>query len=446
MHECLSVQDWIKAWGDPEREGRQLAACPRCSPDRSDPRRWAQSIEDCPECKAALEATPIQPDEVLDCPRCMESFDRLHRILDDLEHFDPSVATEALRADAMLRSLTRLWVLEQLARVTDDLSYQQWGLCQRLLYEARELWCQEPELANDRATVALAVAQLLDGRSYHPQWVNDLRAKAHAYLGNTFRILGHFDQAEQEFLQAELYLRRGVESGQARARVFSLKVSLLVDQSRCEEAEALLDRIEAYYESTHQDTELARTQLQRAKVLEDRGAYDKAAEECAKASSNLAPRTHPRLSLLARQNAVHYLLHAGEVERARKLFDRLPRTEERMVALRREWMEADLLRAEGELILSMQAYQNARRGYREEGLYYATALLALDEAETACLLGDLDDMAAMVEEASILLVKAAARHEALAVIRLLLRTIEGQTVTRATVAKARQRIGALKPS
>ncbi|MFW6175376.1 MAG: hypothetical protein ACOC7L_01000 [Acidobacteriota bacterium] len=96
--------------------------------------------------------------------------------------------------------------------------------------------------------------------------------------------------------------------------------------------------------------------------------------------------------------------------------------------------------------LSPDMDPNGLHAPREEGIHYATALIALDEAETACLLGNLDHMAAMVEEASILLVKAAAKHEALAVIRLPLRTIEGQTVTRATLAQARQRIAALKPS
>ncbi len=446
MHECLSIQDWIKAWGDPEHEGRQLASCPRCSEARWSLEEWLAAVESCPECKAALDATPVEPDEVLECPRCMEAFEKLHRILEELEHFDPVVASEALRAEELLSKLVRLPVAQQLARVTDDIAYQQLGLCQRLLYEAREQWSNKPELAHERATVAVVIADRLEGASYHPLWVNDLRAKAHAYLANTYRIVGDFSQAELEFLLAERSLRRGVDSGHCRARVFSLKVSLLIDQARCEEAEALLDRIEVFYEVTDQRSEVARTQLQRAMVLASRDAYEEAAEECAKASSNLAPRRHPRLSLLARQNAVHYLVHADQVERARALFDRLPPAEERMVALRRKWLEADLLRAEGRLMLAQEVYQAVRQGYAEEGLFYAMALVALDEAQTAFELGDIEEMTAMAEEASILLVKAAAKHEVLAVIRVVLTAIERQTITQATLAAARRQIAALRPS
>jgi tetratricopeptide (TPR) repeat protein len=376
----------------------------------------------------------------------MEAFEKLHQILDELEHFEPAVASEALRAEELVSKLVRLPLAKQLARVTDDIAYQQWGLCQRLLYEAEQQWSNEPELAHERATVAVEIADRLDGVSYHPLWVNDLRSKAHAYLANTCRIVGDFSRAEREFLLAERYLRRGVGSGRCRARVFSLKVSLLIDQGRCEEAEALLDRIEAFYEATDQRTESARTQLKRAMVLASRDAYEEAAEECAKACSNLDPRREPRLSVLARQNAVHYLVHAFQVARARALFDALPATDERMVALRRRWLEADLLRAEGRLTLAREAYQDVRQGYGGEGLVYAMALVALDEAQTAFELEDMDEVTAMIEEASILLVRAAAKHEALAVIRIVLRAIERQTLTQATLVAARRQIAALQPS
>lgn len=446
MHECLDLQGWIKVWSEPEAEGRQLATCQRCAHYRRDLEAWLAAVQKCPECREAVEGIPIDRDEVLNCPRCMDAFAKLHEILEELEHFEPGVASEVLAAEELFGKLAKLEVAERLARVTDDLRYQQWGLCQRLLAASRDAWCDDPEAANDHTTVAVAVADLLDPTTYHPQWVSDLRAKAHAYLANTHRILAEFHRAEREFLTAEHHLRRGVRSGRCQAQVFSLKASLLVDQERFVEAGALLEKVEAYYSRAEELRELARTQLQQAMVASGQGDYRGAADQCARASSNLDPRQDRRLSILARQNAVHFLTLAGDTERARGLFDALPPAEDRQTELRRKWVEGNLLRDEGQLTLAIDAYGEARRGYWEDGRFYLMALVALEEALTAFDLGDADEMVAMVEEASILLVKAAAKHQALAVLRVLMAAIERGAVDRAMLVAVTRRVEAFKPS
>ncbi|HSL83639.1 MAG TPA: hypothetical protein VLF66_12765, partial [Thermoanaerobaculia bacterium] len=339
-----------------------------------------------------------------------------------------------------------LEVPEQLVRVREDLRYRRWGLAQRLLGEAREAWSDDPELANDRATVAVAVAGLLDPAAYHPRWVADLRAKAHAYLANTHRILDDFAEAEREFLRAEHHLRRGAGSGRCQAQVFSLKASLLVDQQRFVEAGSLLERVEAYYRRAGEDRELARTRLQQAMVASGQGDFRGAADQCIDASSSLNPRQDRRLFVLARQNAVNLLTLAGDAEPARELFDALPPAPDRHLALRRQWVEGNLLRAEGELFPAMDAYEEARRAYREVGQHYLSALVALEQALTAFELGDAAEMAAMVDEASILLVKGAAKQEALAVVRVLMAAIERGLVDRALLVAVAERVAAFKPS
>lgn len=120
--------------------------------------------------------------------------------------------------------------------------------------------------------------------------------------------------------------------------------------------------------------------------------------------------------------------------------------EDRQTELRRNWVEGNLLRDEGQLTLAVDAYAEARRGYWEDGRFYLMALVALEEALTAFDLGDADEMAAMVEEASILLVKAAAKHQALAVLRVLMAAIERGTVDRAMLVAVARRVEAFKPS
>lgn len=446
MHHCLSVHDWIKAWGHPEKEDHRLATCSRCTPYRHDLAEWHAAVQKCPECRAVLEAVPFVADEVVNCTRCMDSFAKLHEILDELEHYDPAVASEAWTAEELFGKLVRLAVTDQVVRVTGDARHWQWGLTQRFLHDSRRHWCTDPELANHRAAVAVTLAGLLDSTTYHPEWVADLRAKAHAYLANTHRILAEFPSAEREFLAAENHLRRGVGSGRCQAEVFSLKASLLVDQGRYVEAGALLDVVEGYYRRAGEGRALARALLQRAMVAAGEEDFEGAAEECGKAAASLEPERDARLATLARQNAVHYLVQAGDVERARELFDVLPPSEGRSMALRRKWVEGDLLRAEGRYRQALDAYQEARRGYGADGRHYYMALIALEEALIAFDLGDATEVGTMAEEASILLVKAAAKHQALAVIRVLLSAIERGTVDRATLVTAARRVAALKPS
>ncbi|HSL83743.1 MAG TPA: hypothetical protein VLF66_13290 [Thermoanaerobaculia bacterium] len=72
--------------------------------------------------------------------------------------------------------------------------------------------------------------------------------------------------------------------------------------------------------------------------------------------------------------------------------------------------------------------------------------MALELALTAFELGDTAEMAAMVDEASILLVQGAAKQEALAVVRVLMAAIERGAVDRALLAAVAQRVAASKPS
>lgn len=416
MHDCLSAQDWIKAWGESGSDDRPFEA-----------------------------GLPVG-DEAIDCPRCMEELDRVYALVDDLEHFDPAITPEVLAADELYAKLAHLTAAERLARVTEDPRYRQWGLVQRLLRESRERWRSDVEAAREHARVAVAVADLLDPEAYHPQWVADLRAKAYAYLANTFRVLGDFPRAEREFLLAEHHLRRGVGSGRCRSEVFSLKASLLVDEERYVEAGALLEGVAAYYREAEDLRALARTRLQIAMVAAGQEEFRRAAAICDEACAALDPEADRSLVALAQQNAVSYLVRAGEVLRARRLFGRLPPAEGRSMALRRKWVEGDLLYAEGRLTEALDAYRSARQGYAEEGRHYYMALIALDEALVAFDLGETAEMTARAEEASVLLVKAAATHQALAALRVLLAAIERGAVDRALLAGVARRVAALKPS
>lgn len=445
MHDCLTVRDWIQRLSDPETESHRLADCPWCWPLRKDVTAWIGAVAACDDCRGVLESPSLSA-QTLRCPSCLESLRRLHEAVEGLEHFDPAVAPELLSAEELSTKLGGLPLAARIARVTDDLRYQQWGLAQRLLSDSRALWLSDPERGHEHAVVAAAVADLLDATTYNPRWVADLRAKAHAYLANTHRILAAFREAEREFLTAETCVSSGTGLGRARATVFSLKASLLLDQRRYVEAGLLLEFVMAHHAAAAEDEAMARTCLKLAMVEEGREDFAAAAALCARAQAHLDPERDRRLWVLALQNTVEFTLAGGHRTRARALFDALPPAFDRSMELRRAWIEGNLYRAEGAFGAARIAYATARGGMVEDGRHYLAALVSLEEAALALDEGNSFDALAMAQEASILLVRGAARQEALATLRVLLTALERGVADQTLVLTLLRKIAALQPS
>ena len=200
MHEHWSVPRWIAALSEQEEEARDLGSgCPRARELwEQDLGAWMEHAPRCPCCRRTATALELVPDEILDCRECRSSLEVVYDMVDELEHFDPVVALELPRAEAMVEELSPLPLYAQIEKVIEDLPYRQWGVCQRLLSDAKQAWLNDPRLAHDRAVLAVVVAERLLEADYDALWIADLQAKAHAYLANALRILGRFQSAERE--------------------------------------------------------------------------------------------------------------------------------------------------------------------------------------------------------------------------------------------------------
>ena len=106
---------------------------------------------------------------------------------------------EARELFAILRDLP---FEDQLARVMEDESFQTWGLCQFLVKRSLEAAFEDASRAVNYAELAVKISQNLED-TYDPHWVLDLRARAHAHLGNARRVLGEIRSAEMAFRDAE---------------------------------------------------------------------------------------------------------------------------------------------------------------------------------------------------------------------------------------------------
>src|SRR5436305_1633578 len=175
----------------------------------------------------------ILPHLLARCETCTALVEEIRRLQRQIGHWDEMVAVhESREAPERVARLVGLPLEEQLQMAEEEEGLQAWGVCDLLLQKSREAVCAEPQRAVDFALLAVRLSAHL-GDAYDPEWVLDLRARAHAHLANGLRVLGELRSAEEAFRQADALLGRSL-SGNARveAEILSFKASLRRAQRR----------------------------------------------------------------------------------------------------------------------------------------------------------------------------------------------------------------------
>jgi tetratricopeptide (TPR) repeat protein len=249
---------------------------------------------------------------------------------------------------------------------------------------------------------------------------------------------------------AESWVERGLGRGRAEATVLSLKASLLLDEYRHLEAESLLERVERYHRQARQPVKEAKALLKLAMVSHARERPREAVQRVERALDVLDLEEDPLLHTVARHNLVAFLLECNELPQARAVFDDLPETEDRLLRLRRSWLEGNLLRAEGDLDGAAERYDATRVGYLAPDLggplHYNVALVSLDLAMVAAEQKRHDAVRELARDAVVLLTRAGAPQEAFAAMRLLVDTLETKAVTVAFIRRIARRVARLRPA
>lgn len=408
---------------------------------------WMAALADCGDSTGACESVEdsLTPERV-GCSDCMTTYEELDRVVEQAAHFDPMVAIEWWQAGEQIEALRPLTLAERLATIETDDSFLTWGLCRRLLQVSYEARLEDPNAGLEAATVAVAIADRLDDERYHSQWVADLRAVAHAYLANAWRVLGRYPEAEREFRASEGHLAHGVGGGKAENECVTLEASLFIDQRRYSEAEALLNRVESFYRR-HDDREaLVRVLLKSAKNLCNEGRLPEAIEVSEEATRLASSLANPGLRFLAEQNVVMYVLESDQVARARAIFEALPEPPTPKLAVQRLWVQGELLREEGRLDEAWQAFKTVQKAFQDAEMHYDVAILAVDLAVVALMKGESAQVGRLVEEMNALLTRAAAPFEAFVVLQLLLASVEQDALSVAYMREVAKKLQSLRPA
>jgi tetratricopeptide (TPR) repeat protein len=317
------------------------------------------------------------------CPECRRQNDEILRLQKESGHWDEKVALHEWRqAPELLALLEGLSIDEQLARVTEDETFQTWGFCQLLLKESLEAAFEDAGRAINFAELAIRVSQTL-GEVYDLNWVLDLRARAYAYLGNSQRVLGELRSAEAAFRDAENLLAQSTTGNDlARAEVIYLKSSLLRAQRRLGEAMALVEQALALYQEQNDAEGVGDAFLKKAKILEEQGDISGAIEALRRSIGLAVP--HSRRDRYARHNLVLCLAQAGRYEEADRLLAEIRETFARggqpLDLLRLHWAEGKVALGMGRLPEAEAAFREVQEDFLARSMGYDAALVSLDLA------------------------------------------------------------------
>lgn len=319
------------------------------------------------------------------CPSCRESHRELQRLQEESGHWDEVVAVEETReAPDLLGRLEGLPYAEQVRQVEEDEDFHSWGFCRLLLTRSLTETSDDPARAVDLANLAVRVSAHLD-ESYDPHWVLDLRAQAHAYLGNARRVLGELHSADDAFLKAgELLARSMTGTPRIEAEILDLKGSLRRAQRQLGEALHLADQALELYRSSADPQGVAITLLKKAKILEEMGELDQAVDLLAAAPAEIAQAGDPRLGMVARHNLVTCLASAGRFEEAEALLpevrDLATQFAQPLDSVRVRWTEGRVALGRGRTAEAEIAFREVQQEFLDRRMGYDAALVSLDLA------------------------------------------------------------------
>ncbi len=312
----------------------------------------------------------------------------IRRLLDD---YRSEVGTHRHRLTGERTAASELWrqiePLPQEGRrllIWEDARFQSWGFHELLLDRARQETLEIPQRVEDLLRLALDVAELLDGEEYGPGSVEAAKARTWTWLGNAFRVLGDFRQAESAFQTAELFLSRSWLDPLDEALLLELKAPLRRVQRRFDEALELLESAIAIYREVNEPHLQGRALMMKGVVLQYKGDCQEAADCFRDSLFLLDGSREPRLAGMTRYNLISCLQEAGRSAEAAALIPEARRIMEQVGTRsdqgRLRWTEGRVAASLGRYEEAAETFHELREAFLEDGIAFDAALVSLDLA------------------------------------------------------------------
>lgn len=306
------------------------------------------------------------------------------RIVTLLEQRMSELRREREDAPGLLAELLERPAAERSALIRSGGQLGTFGVCELLIEKSFEEGFRDPERALALAELAAEAAGGLDSARYGRSVVQDVRARAWAYLGNARRIASDLPGADQALSFAESLLQQGSADPLEEARLLDLRASLLSDQGWFEQAAELLDSVIAIYEELRDAHRQGRALIGQGLFLSYAGLAEQAVERLAEGLSRIDWEEEPRLVLMARHNLAWALNDSGRPEEASRLLDRFRHTygtfPDPWTGLRLVWLEGRIAARLDRDEEAERAFREVRSRFLEKGLCYDASMVTLDLA------------------------------------------------------------------
>jgi tetratricopeptide (TPR) repeat protein len=394
---------------------------------------------------------------LIQCASCRERLLRLPRpgtggsrytALDYGEAFDAAARTLCGQAAALacerdsaieqVGELTAAQPAEREAMLREE-RYQTWGVFELLVDRAQETSVADPVWAQELAVLALSLSERLSPALYRPELVEDLRARAWAYLGNARRLTSDLRGAAEAFAAAEERLRKGTGDPVERAIVLDRRASLERDLRHFGEARATLERAVSIFLRTGESHRAGRSLINLSLVHSYAGEVEESIDALYRSLSLIDPEQEPRTVLCARHNLAGYLAEAGRSEEAlhlyrssRSLYRAFP---DAWTQNRRKWLKGRINHGLGRRRAAEAFLTAARDGFLAEGIPYDTALVSLDLALLYAEQGRSAELKRLAAGMVPLFASCHIHREALAALAFLQHAVETETASREVVCR-----------
>lgn len=308
--------------------------------------------------------------------------------------------------------------------------FHTWGLCELLLRRSREQNFYHAALGEGLALATVELLDRLDATYYGNEALEDLRARAWAFVANSRRIKADLRGAEEAFALAFAYLKRGTHEPMDRAIILDLKASLLRAQRRFGKALHLLHRASRIFLELGERHRAGRVLVKMSTVHHYAGEPERAIPLLYQALDLIDASREPRLLLVAWHNLIDDLAETGQFMEAQKLAAKARpfyvQFHQPWALNPRKWVEGKIARGLGQQKQAEALFVAARDGFLAEGAAYDTALVSLDLASLYAGQGRMAELKRLAEEVVPIFSSRLIHREALAALSYWRQAVEAE--------------------
>lgn len=401
-------------------------------------RKLLEHLVDCPHCKARLCSLPDPPVEgrpkrsakVLGWGKSSEYDVSLERSARDLRSREAVLRKERSEAPGLYVELMahpsgqREFLLRNVPR------FHTWGFLELLVQRSWEMSINSPVYSEELGRLAVLVSECLSLDAYKKELVEDFRARAWAYIGNSQRVRSGLQEAERSFELAYFHLKRGTRELLERAIFLDLKASLLRDQRRFEEALKLLRRAISIFLQEGEDHRAGRSLLKLSTIFNYSGRPEECVPILYEALRLIDPDQEPRVLLAAWHNLGFVLAELGRFLEAQSVYRKarpLYRDfSDAWTQNRRKWLKGKILQGLGQSAQAEGLLLAARNAFIAEGIPYDAALVSLELAILYANQGRTAELKRLAREMVPIFASRNIHREALAAVVFLEQALEAE--------------------